>query len=59
MIMVADTVPSLKRWVGALGLKDSTKLLVIRMIVAFLMHAGRMSCLRAGGAVRCEARHRA
>ena len=59
MVMVADTVPSLKRWVGALGLKDSTKLLVIRMIVAFLMHAGRMSCLRAGGAVRCEARHRA
>jgi hypothetical protein len=59
MVMVADTVPSLKRWVGALGLKDSTKLLVIRMIVAFLLHAGRMSCLRAGGAVRCEARHRA
>jgi Transposase DDE domain len=59
MVMVADTVPSLKRWVGALGLKDSTKLLVIRVIVAFLLHAGRMSCLCAGGAVRCEARHRA
>jgi hypothetical protein len=33
--------------------------LVIRVVVAFLMHAGRMSCLRAAGAVRCEARHRA
>jgi hypothetical protein len=59
MIMVADSVPSLKRWVGALGLKDSTKLLVIRMVVAFLLHAGRMSCLRAAGTVRCETRHRA
>ena len=59
MIMVADSVPSLKRWVGALGLKESTKLLVIRVVVAFLLHAGRMSCLRAAGAVRCETRHRA
>ena len=59
MIMVADSVPSLKRWVGALGLKDSTKALLIRVVVAFLLHAGRMSCLRAAGAVRCETRHRA
>jgi Transposase DDE domain len=59
MVMVADSVPGLKRWIGALGLKDSTKLLVIRVVVAFLLHAGRMSCLRAAGVVRCEARHRA
>jgi Transposase DDE domain len=59
MIMVADSVPSLKRWVGALGLKDGTKALVIRVVVAFLLHAGKMSCLRAAGAVRCETRHRA
>ena len=59
MVMVADAVPSLKRWVAALGLTESAKLLVIRVVVAFLLHAGRMSCLRAAGAVRCEARHRA
>jgi hypothetical protein len=59
MVMVAELVPGLKRWIGMLGLKDSAKLLVIRMVVAFLLHPGRMSCLRAGGAVRCEARHRA
>ena len=59
MVMVAESVPGLKRWVGTLGLKDSAKLLVIRVVVAFLLHAGRMSCLRAAGAVRCEARHRA
>jgi hypothetical protein len=59
MIMVADSMPGLKRWIAGLGLKDSAKLLVIRMIVAFLLHAGRMSCLRASGAVRSETRHRA
>jgi hypothetical protein len=59
MIMVADSVPGLKRWISTAGLKDSAKLLVIRMVVAFLLHAGRMSCLRAAGTVRSEARHRA
>jgi hypothetical protein len=32
---------------------------VIRVVIAFLMHVGRMSCLQASGAVRGEARHRA
>ena len=59
MVMVADSLPGLKRWTAGLGLKDSAKLLVIRVVVTFLLHAGRMSCLRAAGAVRCETRHRA
>ena len=59
MIMVADSLPGLKRWIVTLGLTDSARLLVIRVVVTFLLHAGRMSCLRAAGAVRCEARHRA
>jgi hypothetical protein len=59
MVIVADSLPGLKRWLAPLGLKESGKLLVIRVVVAFLLHAGRMSCLRAGGAVRCESRHRA
>jgi hypothetical protein len=59
MVMVAESVPGLKRWVATLGLKDSAKLLVIRLVVRFLLHAGRMSCLRAAGVLRCEAHHRA
>jgi hypothetical protein len=59
VVMLADSLPGLKRWLAPLGLKDSAKHLVVRMIVAFLLHTGRMSCLRAGGAVRCETRHRA
>ena len=60
MIMVADSLPGLKRWIVTLGLTDSARLLVIRVVVTFLLHAGRMSCLRAGGGcASCEARHRA
>jgi Transposase DDE domain len=59
MVMVADSLPGLKRWISSVGLKESARLLVIRMVVAFVLHAGRMSCLRAAGSVRCEARHRA
>jgi hypothetical protein len=57
--MVANAVPGLKRWIGTLGLSDSAKLLVIRVVVAFLLHSGRMCCLQAAGMVRTEARHRA
>lgn len=59
MIMVADAVPNLKKWIAPLGLKESVKVLVIRMVVAFLLHSGRMCCLQAAGAVRTEPRHRA
>ncbi len=59
MVMVADAVPGLKSWIGTLGLKDSAKLLVIRVVVAFLLHSGRMGCVQAAGVVRTEARHRA
>jgi hypothetical protein len=59
MVIVADSIPGLKKWLAPLGLNDSTRLLIIRVIAAFLVHTGRMSCLCAGGAVRCEPRHRA
>src|SRR5437870_11484501 len=59
VVMVADSMPGLKKLLSTTGLKDVTRLLVVRMVVSFLLHAGRMSCLRAAGAVRCEARHRA
>jgi hypothetical protein len=59
MVIFADSIPGLKKFFSVVGLSDSTRLLMIRVVVAFLLHAGRMSCLRAAGAVRCEARHRA
>jgi hypothetical protein len=57
--MVADSLPGLKRLLAPLNVKDNTKLLAIRVVIAFLLHAGRMSCLQAAGTVRSEVRHRA
>jgi hypothetical protein len=59
VIIVADSLPGLKKGLAKTGLNDTAKLLVIRVVVAFLLRYGRMSCLRAAGAIRCEPRHRA
>ena len=59
MVMVADLVPGLKRFLRPLGLRKQRQEMVMRMMLAFILHVGRMSCLQAGGVVRCEPRHRA
>lgn len=59
MVMVADLLPGLKRFLRRTSLSDTSQLLMIRLIVAFVSRSGRMSCLQAAGAVRSETRHRA
>ncbi len=59
MIMVADLMPGLKRFVSGAGLKEAALQMVMRMIITFLLHCGRMSCLQAAGSVRSNTRHRA
>jgi len=59
MVMVADFVPGLKRFFKAVPLSNATKLLIFRVVAAFILHSGRMSCLAVAGAVRSETRHRA
>jgi hypothetical protein len=57
--MVADLLPGLKRFLRTAGLKDAVSRMTLRMIITFILHSGRMSCLQAAGAVRSDARHRA
>jgi hypothetical protein len=59
MVMVVDLVPGLKRFLAPLGLKDAVLQMVMRLVITFLLHAGRRSCLQAAGAIRSDARHRA
>ena len=59
MIMVADLIPGLKRFVRRLDVSAAAQDMVTRMIVAFLLHSGRMSCLQTAGAIRTQPRHRA
>lgn len=59
MIMVADVVPGLKRFLKPLELRTVTRAMVQRLVVAFIFHRGRMSCLQAAEALRTDTRHRA
>ena len=54
-----DALPGLKRFLKPVGLKERALGLVIRCVVAFVMHLGRMAAARAATAVRSEPRHRA
>ena len=59
MVIMPDALPGLKRFLQPAGLHERMVALVIRCIVAFVMHLGRMAAARAATAVRSEPRHRA
>jgi hypothetical protein len=59
VVMVADLLPGLKRFLRPVGISEAAREMVVRVVATFMLHAGRMSCLQAAGAVRSDARHRA
>lgn len=59
MVIMQDALPGLKRFLKPVGLNERMLGLVIRCVVAFVMHLGRMAAARAATAVRSEPRHRA
>jgi hypothetical protein len=59
MVMMQDALPKLKEFVALAKLRADREALVIRMVVAFVMHRGRMSAAQAAVSVRTEPRHRA
>lgn len=59
MIMVADSLPGLKGVLQRSGLRGTAAAMATRLIAAFVLHSGRMSCLRAATVVRSDSRHRA
>jgi hypothetical protein len=59
MVMVADYVPGLKRFLQPAKLRQAALETTMRLVIAFIMHSGRMSCLQAAGSIRSQTRHRA
>ncbi len=59
MPMIADVVPQFNRFLRPLKLKAAAQQMVARVMIAFIFHTGRMSCLQAAGALRSQPRHRA
>ncbi len=58
MIIVSHSAQSLKRFLARSILGDFARLMVIRMVLAFILHRGRMSCSAAAGAIASAPIHR-
>jgi hypothetical protein len=54
-----EALPHIKTFLKPVALGRCAQALVIRCMIAFLMHLGKMSASQAAGAVRTDARHRA
>jgi hypothetical protein len=58
MIIVSESAAALKGYLQQTGLKRLAQAMVLRMVLAFLQHRGRMSCSQAAGSVASESVHR-
>ncbi len=58
MIMVTESVKNLKGYLKLTQLGDVACLMVLRLVLAFIQHRGRMSCSQAGGMIRGAPVHR-
>jgi len=58
-MIVQHALPGIKRFLRPAGLNARPLGLVVRCVAAFCLHWGRMSAVRAAGAVASEPRHRA
>lgn len=57
-MIVAETAATLKGYLAQTGLKEMARKMLLRMVLAFTMHRGRMSCSVAAGMVTTEPLHR-
>lgn len=58
MIIVSETASALKGFIGNSGLSDLARMMLLRVVLAFIMHRGRMSCSAAACTIASEAIHR-
>ena len=58
MVIVSESVRVLKGFIRKTGLNEFAMAMLLRMVVAFISHQGRMSCSAAAGSIASEAVHR-
>ena len=58
MIIVAEMASALQRWIARTGLSELAQRMVLRMVLAFIRHRGRMSCSQAAGSMAAAVIHR-
>jgi len=58
MIIISESAASLKGFLAHTALGRVASQMVLRMVLAFILHRGRMSCSQAAGAVASDTVHR-
>jgi hypothetical protein len=58
MIIVVESAPSLKGFLAKTLLGKFAQAMIFKMVLAFIMHRGRMTCSQAAGSVASAAIHR-
>ena len=58
MIIVTETAAVLKGFIGKTSLNDYARTMVLRLVLGFVMHRGRMSCSQSAGSIAAEPIHR-
>lgn len=58
MIIVGNSAASLKRFIAKSSLGVFAQQMVMRMVLAFILHRGRMSCSSAAGVIASDSIHR-
>ena len=58
MIIFSETADMLKGFIQKSGLSEVARGMVLRLMLTFILHRGRMSCSQAAGAVASEPIHR-
>ncbi len=58
MVIVSESVQALKGFLRKTRLNEFAMVMILRMVVAFISHQGRMSCSAAAGSIASEAVHR-
>ena len=58
MVIVSESAASLKGFLANTGLKQLARTMLLRVVLAFIMHRGRMSCSAAAGSIASDSIHR-
>lgn len=58
MVIVSQSAAALKGFVAMTGLKPLAQAMLLRVVLAFIMHRGRMSCSAAAGSIASDPIHR-
>lgn len=58
MVIVSHSAAGLKSFLAHTGLNPLARTMLLRMVLAFIMHRGRMSCSAAAGSIASEPIHR-